>query len=241
MSEQNRSEIERITAVYRGYREEGKGNSKWGAHQPGNRAMMLERQCALKKMLGALGLHSFANKKLLEIGCGSGQVLELFSDLGFSSGNLYGVDLLPDRIAEAKQRCPGFNLQQANAERLPFPDGFFDFLSAFTVFSSILDESMARNVVKECRRVLRMGGALVWYDFRVNNPGNPNVRGIGLPQIRQLFGQFVCHFSTLTLLPPLARRLGFLTHILYPVLAGFPFLRTHYLAILLKPDNDDCC
>jgi len=62
------------------------------------------------------------------------------------------------------------NFQEANAEALPFANGFFDLVTVFTVCTSILDPQMARNVSREIHRVLRSGGAVVWYDFRMNNP-----------------------------------------------------------------------
>ena len=81
-------------------------------------------------------------------------------------------------------------------------------------------------------RVLRVGGGVLWYDFRFNNPANRNVRGMGRRSIIRLFPNFELRLQSLTLLPPLARRLGPLTSVLYPALARLPFLRTHWLGLL---------
>ena len=124
---------------------------------------------------------------------------------------------------------------RANAEQLGFPDGAFDLVLLFTVFTSILDDRMARSVAREVERVLKPGGAVVWYDFRYDNPWNPNVRGMTKATIRSLFADFELKLQMVTLLPPLARRLGRATSILYPVLAAVPLLRTHYLGLLVKP------
>jgi hypothetical protein len=94
---------------------------------------------------------------------------------------------------------------------------------------------MASNVAREIDRVLAHGGAIVWYDFRYNNPWNPHVRGMRRQNIQSLFPGYTLHLKTLTLLPPLARRLGHLTSSLYPLLSSLPFLRTHYLGLLIKP------
>jgi ubiquinone/menaquinone biosynthesis C-methylase UbiE len=147
----------------------------------------------------------------------------------------FGVDLLTDRIRRAKENFPKMNFQEANAEALPFADGFFDLVTVFTVFTSILDPQMARNLTREFNRVLRSGGAVVWYDFRMNNPLNPHVRGISRKGIRNLFPEFNVHAVSITVLPPLARRCGALTDLLYPYLASLPFLRSHYLGLLVKP------
>jgi hypothetical protein len=94
---------------------------------------------------------------------------------------------------------------------------------------------MARNVAQEVSRVLKPGGAVVWYDFIYNNPKNPQVRGLRLSAIRDLFPDFHFIMRKVTLFPPLARRLGPLTSVLYPALAAIPCLRTHYLGLLHKP------
>jgi hypothetical protein len=105
-----------------------------------------------------------------------------------------------------------------------------DMVLLFTVFSSILDHRMAENVATEVRRVLKPGGAVLWYDFRYDNPSNPHTRGMTKRHIRRLFPGFTLNLRTITSLPPLARRLGRATSWLYPVLAAGPFLRTHYAA-----------
>lgn len=60
-----------------------------------------------------------------------------------------------------------------------------------------------------------------------------------LAQIRRLFPQLEMHLHTATVLPPLARRLGRLTQSLYPVLAAIPPLRTHYLGLLMKGNDEN--
>jgi ubiquinone/menaquinone biosynthesis C-methylase UbiE len=145
------------------------------------------------------------------------------------------VDLLPDRIEEARERYPDLRFIPANAEALDFPDASFDLVLFFTVFSSILDAGMRARVAREAGRVLRPGGAVLWYDFRVDSPSNPNVRGIRRDAVLDLFPGYDASLRSVTLLPPLARRLGALTRALYPALAALPFLRTHWAGVLVKP------
>jgi hypothetical protein len=90
-------------------------------------------------------------------------------------------------------------------------------------------------VASEVRRVLRPGGALLWYDFRVGNPWNPHVRAMSRRSIRALFPGWRGSFRLVTLLPPLARRLGSLTPVFYPVLGTLPPLRTHWAGLLERP------
>jgi hypothetical protein len=93
---------------------------------------------------------------------------------------------------------------------------------------------MAINIVSEINRVLAPGGAIVWYDFRMNNPFNRNVRGMTRRKIQSLFSGFGMTWEAISLLPPLARRLGHLTGRLYVPLSSLPFLRTHLLGLLTK-------
>jgi len=231
------SEIGRLKQVYRTYRESLCIQAQWDESNPGNRAILLERQSAIRDLLGTHGYLPLARRKILEVGCGMGKVLASLMELGARPKNLYGIDLLTERIAEARQSYPGLQFQCVNAEKLEFQDASFDLVLLFSVFSSILDERMARNVASEVNRVVRPGGAILWYDFRYNNPWNPNVRGVTRPQIRNLFPGFKMQMQAVTLLPLVARRLGRLTQAVYPVLAAIPFLRTHYLGLFVKPEK----
>jgi len=228
------SEVERLRRVYYDYAERGLGATKWSAANPGNQAIERERRHQTEQWLRRAGLLPLTDKRILDVGCGAGKALAEFEVWGAKPDHLFGVDLLPDRIRQAQEQFPALSFQPANAERLPFPNQSFDLVLAFTVFSSILEPQMARNVRGQIQRVLRRGGGVLWYDFCLNNPFNPQVRGISRRGVQRLFSRFDCCLESLTLLPPLARRLGFLTPWLYPALAAFPFLRTHYLGLLIK-------
>lgn len=230
-------EIQRIIKVYQTYEDEVV-QKRWSLDNPGNKAILIERQRAMQEILKTYGFWPLNGFRILDVGCGRGDVLASLQQWGAKPKNLYGVDLLQDRIEEAKRRYPDLNFLCANAEHLEFPDGSFDLVLLFTVFSSILDDAVAQNIAREVARVLRPNGAVLWYDFRYNNPWNPNVRGMTKRHIHQFFPGFEVHLRTITLLPPLARRLGRLTPVLYPFLAAIPVLRTHYLALLVKPETN---
>jgi hypothetical protein len=76
---------------------------------------------------------------------------------------------------------------------------------------------------------------VLWYDFTVNNPGNPDVRGVPVSRIRELFPHG--HLSTrrLTLAPPIARCVCRVHPMLYSWFNTVPLLRTHVLAWIEKP------
>ena len=103
------------------------------------------------------------------------------------------------------------------------------------MFTSILEAEMKQQAAKEMGRVLKAGGAILWYDFLFDNPRNPDVKGIRAREIRELFPGFEITLRKITLAPPIARKipLGSLPT-LYPLLGALPFLRTHYLGLFVK-------
>lgn len=232
---ETRSEVNRLLEVYREYEVRGFGVSKWSPNNKGNRAVQEECHFKLRRLLQKRGFLPLKNRRVLEVGCGTGEHLGEFWKMGARPQNLFGIDLISDRIGIARRNYPQFNFEVANAEALPFADESFDLVAVFTVFTSILDRRMAANVCQEITRVLVAGGSIVWYDFRLHSPLNPHVRGISHRGIKNLFPGFSVNLQAISLLPPLARRLGRLTSLLYQPLCAVPFLRSHYLGLLIKP------
>ena len=227
------TETERIARAYREL--EATAGSRYDLHNKGNQMVLAERRGLAKKLLEGAGWVPFGDRRVLEVGCGTGSELAWLLDLGASPSRLAGVDLLPDRVAAARAAFPQLEFHQGNAEHLDFADASMDLVMAFTVFSSILDGSMASNVAAEIERVIRPGGALLWYDFRYDNPANHNVRGVSARRVRSLFPRLEGKLHSLTVLPPLVRRLGPLAPAAYPVLAIAPPLRSHLFGLLRKP------
>lgn len=228
-------ETHRIEQVYRRYQADSAKSQVWSPSNSGNRSMRSERLRVARLILDRHHYTPLANRQLLEIGCGDGNVMANFQEMGAAAQNLYGVDLLAARIEAARELHPDFHFEAANAEQLRFQSGRFDLVLFFTVFSSILDKNMRARVAGEATRVLQPGGGIIWYDFRFNNPWNRNVRGVSRQQVQGLFPGFEMELHSVTVLPPLARRLGRATNRLYPLLASIPLLRTHYVGVLIKP------
>jgi len=227
------SEAERIAGVYRD-QAYSRGGSRWDLRNRGNRAILAERRELVGRLLERQGWLPLADRRVLEVGCGGGAELAYLLDLGASASRLVGVDLLPERIDAARKAFPELDFRVGNAEHLEFADGSFDLVLAFTVFTSILDATMARHVASEVGRILRPGGGLLWYDFRYDSPANRNVRGVGAARVRELFPGFQGELHTVTVIPPLARRLGPLTAGGYRLLASMPPMRSHLLGLLVK-------
>ena len=227
-------EQRRIAEVYGSYRDAGHESGKWSPSNPGNAAILQERMGMLLRMLRSMDLPPLASSEILEIGCGAGQVIGELLQHGAEAKSITGLDLLEERLVTARAAHPAIRFLHGNASKIPLPDQSFDLVLLFTVFSSILDERLRNAIAIEIDRVLRRGGAVAWYDFRFNNPWNPHVRGIDAREVASYFPGYSRALRSVTLLPPLARRLGRATATLYPALSRISLLRSHYLGVLLK-------
>jgi SAM-dependent methyltransferase len=147
---------------------------------------------------------------------------------------LSGVDLLDERVARARRTDASLDVRQADASMLPFEDASFDLAFQLTVFSSILDPAMRGAVAGEMVRVLKPGGAVVSYDFRVARD-RQNTRPLRVAELRELFPGFAVDARRVTLVPPLARALARWSWLLCELLEAVPLLRTHDLVVLRKP------
>jgi ubiquinone/menaquinone biosynthesis C-methylase UbiE len=227
-----RREIERIRNVYRIYDTVDKHRAKRSPENRGNVEINRERLRETISVLRQSGRIPTQSDKVLDVGCAHGRTLASFVQMGADSKNLFGVDLLPDRIDVARKAYPRINFILGDGTQLAFGNQRFDLIVSGTLFSSILDDVIAVKVACEMKRVLKTTGAIFWYDFRYNNPWNRHVRGISQRRIRQFFPEFTLDVRTVTLLPFVARRLGWATGLLYSWLSEIEFLRTHYIGLL---------
>ena len=143
---------------------------------------LLRLQSVERQILELLRCHEvldLGNLKILEVGCGSGAWLRFLIQAGASPENMFGVDLLEDRLNQARRKCPvHVNLTCGDASQMPFEQESFDLVLGMTVFSSILDNELRHLLAPSMVRLLRRGGSILWYDFFISNPRNPDVRGI---------------------------------------------------------------
>lgn len=100
-------------------------------------------------------------RRVLDVGCGDGQVSRLASRLGCDT--VVGVDPTWNQVKVAAQRR-GASFARAGAARLPFADASFDAVVACLVFEHIRDVD---DAIAEVARVLTPGGR---FCFFLNHP-----------------------------------------------------------------------
>jgi SAM-dependent methyltransferase len=198
-----------------------------------------ERQRAMLRGFAARGWPDLADLRLTEVGCGAGgNLLELLR-LGARPEHLLGLELLPERHAAARHALPAATpVWLGDATQAPahlVAPASQDVVLQSTVFSSLLDDAFQQRLADAMWSWLKPGGVVLWYDFTIDNPRNPDVRGIPLARVRQLFPQGRVDSTRVTLAPPLARAVCRLHPGLYRAFNALPLLRTHVLAWIAKP------
>jgi SAM-dependent methyltransferase len=195
-----------------------------------------ERQRAMLRLFASEGLADLSALRLLEVGCGAGgNLLELLR-LGFAPAHLSGIELLPERFAQAREALPtALNLIAGDALQADVAPASLDIVFVSTVFSSLLDDAFQQRLADAMWRWLKPGGAVLWYDFTFDNPRNRDVRGVPLARVRALFPHGRVQAQRVTLAPPVARLVCRLHPALYTVFNALPLLRSHVLAWVSKP------
>ena len=217
---------------------------RYARRQVGDRYSMLrpevwqtvhERQRAMLTLFARHGVRELPALRLLEVGCGQGgNLLELLR-LGFRPEHLSGIELLPDRVAEARRCLPAaLALHEGDALQAPIAEASQDLVFVATVFSSLLDDAFQQRLADAMWRWVKPGGAVLWYDFTVDNPRNPDVRGVPLSRLKALFPQGRIDRLRVTLAPPIARLVCRGGAGWYAVFNAMPLLRTHLLAWVEK-------
>jgi SAM-dependent methyltransferase len=221
------TEDDRVGQVYGAYATDPRKATAWAADNPGNRAIREEVAAVIVPVaLATAG-------PVLDAGCGTGWWLGRLAAAGVSSDRLWGVDVLPQRSAAAAKGAPGATLRTADIRTLPFADGHFELVFLFTVLSSLRSAGDVRRALHEAARVTAPGGRVVIWEPRVPTL-NRATRLVRVSEVSAALGPEVSS-RPITLLPPLARRLGRATPRLYPALARLPPLRSHRLMEWRRP------
>ncbi|MEO8079830.1 MAG: class I SAM-dependent methyltransferase, partial [Caldimonas sp.] len=147
-----------------------------------------ERERALLDLFARHGWRDLSSRRLVEVGSGSGANLLEMLRLGFAPERLVGIELLPERHEAARRLLPpALALHQGDASVLDLGEASCDAVLVASVFSSLLDDAFQARLAAALWRWVTPGGCVLWYDFTVDNPANPDVRGVPVARIRALF------------------------------------------------------
>lgn len=102
--------------------------------------------------------------RVADLGCGSGAFTELLRQAGFNS---VGLDISPKLIAIGRNKYPGLELLEGDAENLPFESESLDGVLLSGLVHHFPDP---HRVAAEVHRVLKPGGRFVAFDPNRMNP-----------------------------------------------------------------------
>jgi SAM-dependent methyltransferase len=223
------------TRIKSAYEKINKPAGYYSWFDPGNLFLIQEREKLLLRLLRQHGRDPLAGSRFFEIGCGSGYWLREFIKWGVVPNDVTGIDLRAEALTIASRICPqGVTLRCMNGSTLDFQDESFDLVLQSLVFTSILDEGMRHSMAGEMLRVVKKTGLIIWYDFHIDNPWNPNVRGVRKAEISRLFPNCHIQLERVSLAIPLVKILAPWSWATCYFLARLRFLNTHYLGVIRK-------
>jgi ubiquinone/menaquinone biosynthesis C-methylase UbiE len=144
--------------------------------------------------------------KVLDVGCGSGNLTLTAKRYAGSSGSVHGIDASPEMIEVARKKA---KQSGANAifdvgliEKLPFPEATFDVVISRLVIHHLPDD-LKRQGFAEIFRVLKPGGIFFLADFQ--SPKDPILAHV----TALLMGHPMMMQSNVSSLPPMLLEAGF--------------------------------
>ena len=121
-----------------------------------------DRRALKKTLLCEIEREDLREFNILDVGCGSGELLRMIAEFAAKSGrkaSLTGIDLNP--ISSSTTHIQSINFAeiasvQGDAFQLPFADDAFDYAISSLFFHHLTDEQIP-DVLKEMSRVARRG------------------------------------------------------------------------------------
>lgn len=151
-----------------------------------------ENKIRIKKVINLFQKQN-SKKRVLDLGCGDGQISKKIKDLGF---DVYGVDLVKGNLNLARKKGIKTKLGDLN-KKIPFKNDSFDIVYAGEIIEHIYD---TRNILSEIKRVLKKEGILIITTPNlVHLPDRINfIRGQTPAQIKPLHKYLYLHIRHFT-------------------------------------------
>ena len=229
------SEPDRVRERYARRQTSGK-DALWRFLEPSVLLAAQEKERALARWISSCHIQPITERRVLEVGCGTGDDLLEYIRLGFAPEHLAGCELLEDRAETARHRLPAATtVVCGDASAADFEEESFDIVAQSTVFTSLLNDEFQQQLADRMWALARPGGGILWYDFIYDNPQNPDVRGVPASRVRELFAGGEFRSWKVTLAPPIGRRLARIHPLAYSVANWLSPLRIARLCWIAKP------
>lgn len=117
----------------------------------------LEHKPLDRKLLDRLAAEVGEHGEVCDMGCGPGHVTRYLHDSG---ANVFGLDLSPGMLGQARLLNPGISFREGNMMALDLKERSLAGISAFYAIVNIRKEALPL-VFREMSRVLQVGGLLL--------------------------------------------------------------------------------
>ncbi|MCK4352700.1 class I SAM-dependent methyltransferase [candidate division WOR-3 bacterium] len=125
---------------------------------------------AIEKVLTRAGITIDKHKKILDIGCGIGDLALEFAQKG---ADVTGVDISVEAIKEAKKRVKeikdayalNINFYATGVEDMKFHSNSFDLITSVTVLQHITEPQIFSAAITNMTRVLKRNGYILMLEF----------------------------------------------------------------------------
>lgn len=117
----------------------------------------LENKPLDRELLTRFGIAVQGKGQVCDMGCGPGHIARYLRD---ADAHVFGLDLSPGMLEEARHLNPDITFRQGNMLALDLPDASLAGITAFYAIVNLSRESLPR-VFREMVRVLQPGGLLL--------------------------------------------------------------------------------
>jgi ubiquinone/menaquinone biosynthesis C-methylase UbiE len=142
------------------YRKVDLATDYWSIVGPESEAEFLSLGAGKRQMLVELGLAP--DSRLLDVGCGTGQLTAAVEEYLGPGGAYLGTDIAPEAVTFCRSRFrrSNFRFLQSEMTSLPIADDRFDFIYFGSVFTHMYPPEIHLMLV-EVRRLLASGGCVI--------------------------------------------------------------------------------
>jgi demethylmenaquinone methyltransferase/2-methoxy-6-polyprenyl-1,4-benzoquinol methylase/phosphoethanolamine N-methyltransferase len=149
--------------------------------------------------------HIQPGDKVLDVGCGTGNLTLTARKSAGASGMAVGIDSSPEMIEmarkKAKRRASDTQFEVGLIEKIPYPEATFDVVISRLMVHHLPDD-LKRQAFLDVLRVLKPGGSFFIADF--NRPENPLLAHLSMALVGHGMMQ-----TNIGKLPPMLAEAGF--------------------------------